>query len=221
MRYKAALFDLDGTLLDTLDDLADSMNAVLGKNRFPTHPRAYYKKCIGGGIDNLVQRVLPDVHGDKEKIEVISAEMREEYSRRWKKKTRLYPGIDSMLDGLRKQGLSMSILSNKPDNFTQIICRHFLSSWDFKTILGASEAFPRKPDPGAALFIAGEMGIDPAECLYLGDSDIDMKTAVAAGMYPVGALWGFREAGELLSHGARLLLKEPEELLAFLSLPQR
>ncbi|HOT45138.1 MAG TPA: HAD family hydrolase [Spirochaetota bacterium] len=214
MDYKAVLFDLDGTLLNTLDDIADSMNSVLERNGFAPHPVERYKKLIGGGVGDLSRRVLPDGFNNDDLAVKISAQMRDEYSRRWGVKSRLYPGIDSMLDGLKKCGVPRSILSNKPDDFTQTICNHYFSRWYFEIILGATERFPKKPDPTAALFIAREMGMAPDDILYLGDSGTDMKAAVAAGMYPVGALWGFRDAEELLASGARLLLQKPEELLA-------
>ncbi|HNW27249.1 MAG TPA: HAD family hydrolase [Spirochaetota bacterium] len=213
MDYKALLFDLDGTLLNTLDDIADSMNSVLQRNGFNPHPVERYKKFVGGGVGDLSRRVLPDGFDNDERAAEISAQMRDEYSRRWGIKTRLYTGIDSMLDAFTKRGTPLSILSNKPDDFTQAICRHYFSRWHFEIILGATDRFPKKPDPSAALFIAREMDIAPRDILYLGDSDTDMKAAVAAGMFPVGALWGFRDADELLASGARLLLKQPEELL--------
>jgi phosphoglycolate phosphatase len=213
MKYKAVLFDLDGTLLDTLEDIANSMNAVLERDGFKAHPVERYRKFVGGGFGDLSRKVLPEDFNDDEHAAVISTKMREEYSRRWGEKTRLYPGIGWMLDSLRDRGIPVSILSNKPDDFTQIICGHYFKQWRFAVILGATERFPRKPNPAAALFVARGMGIAPGDILYLGDSDTDMKTAVAAGMYPVGALWGFRDEKELSSNGAQILLKNPGELL--------
>lgn len=212
MDYKAVLFDLDGTLLDTLEDIAASMNAVLERNGFTPHPIERYKKFIGGGIGDLARRVLPDGY-DEERAADLSMKMREEYSQRWSEKTRIYPGIEQMLDGIVKRGIQMAILSNKPDDFTRIMCRHFLGSWRFSIIMGASDRLPKKPDPAAALVIARDMMIEPGNFIYLGDSDTDMNTAVRAGMLPVGALWGFRDAEELTANGAKLLLHNPEEML--------
>ncbi len=214
MIYKAVLFDLDGTLLDTLEDIAASMNAVLERSGFAPHPVDRYKKFIGGGIGDLARRVLPDGFVDDGRAADLSADMREEYSRRWSEKTGMYPGIGQMLDGLQERGIPMSILSNKPDDFTRIMCRHFLGSWRFSIILGASDRLPKKPDPAAALVIARDMGIEPGNFVYLGDSDTDMKAAVRAGMFPVGALWGFRDAEELTANGAMLLLHNPVDMLA-------
>jgi phosphoglycolate phosphatase len=218
MKYKAVLFDLDGTLLDTLHDIADSMNAVLGKNGFASHPVERYKKFIGGGVGDLARRVLPDGVDDATAAD-ISMQMRAEYAHRWGVKTRLYPGIDAMLNGLVERNLWLSILSNKPDDFTRVMCEHFLGAWPFRIIMGASDKFSKKPDPSAALYIARHMEIDPAEFLYLGDSDVDMKTAVAAGMLPIGALWGFRDERELLAYGAKQLLRKPEDMLPLVSTP--
>jgi phosphoglycolate phosphatase len=213
MKFLALIFDMDGTLLNTLDDIANSMNAVLKRNGFPQHPVECYRKYVGGGIGELVLRALPDGHEDAGRSGALAEQMREEYSRRWAETTRLYPGVDRMLDGLSIRGLRFSILSNKPDEFTVEMCRFFLSSWDFEFVMGASPSFPKKPDPAAALHIARGMGLESDVFVYLGDSGTDMKTAVSAGMYPAGALWGFRDADELRANGAKVLLKRPEDIL--------
>jgi len=213
MKFHAVLFDLDGTLLDTLQDIADSMNEALKKHGLPGYPAESYKKFVGGGLELLVRRVLPE-HIDADSLfRVLMEQMQNEYSTRWSVNTRLYPGIRRMLDGLTEQGLRLSILSNKPDDFTQKIYAHYLSTWNFEIVLGAGAALPRKPDPAAALWIADQMQLAPAEFVYLGDSSTDMKTAVAAGMRPIGALWGFRDADELLESGAEQLIARPEEML--------
>jgi len=213
MKFLAVLFDLDGTLLDTLGDIAHSMNAVLERNDFPPHPVERYRKYVGGGIGELARRALPEGRGDDSLVHVLSEQMRREYSLHWKDTTRPYPGVGRMLDGLSGRGLRFSVLSNKPDEFTREMCRHFLSPWNFEMVVGASSRFPKKPDPAAALHIAREMGLEPELFLYLGDSGTDMKTAVSAGMYPAGALWGFRDEDELRSSGAKALLKTPEDVL--------
>jgi phosphoglycolate phosphatase len=216
MKYRAVLFDLDGTLLDTLQDIADSMNEALKAHGLPGYPAENYKKFVGGGLELLVRRVLPEGADVDTLFPVLIEKMEREYSKRWSSHTALYPGIRDMLDGLSRRGLRLSILSNKPDEFTQAICSHYLNEWKFDIIKGAGKALPRKPDPAAALWIAEQMKIEPAEFVYLGDSSTDMKTAVAAGMRPIGALWGFREADELLESGAELLIARPGELLEVL-----
>ncbi|MHC4223951.1 MAG: HAD family hydrolase [Planctomycetota bacterium] len=213
MAIAAVMFDLDGTLLDTLEDLADSMNAVLERLGLPCHPVEAYKHFVGDGMPNLVRRALPDDRRDGAAIELGSQAMREEYSERWRAKTRPYDGVPGMLDGLIERGLKVTILSNKPDDFTKMTVEALLPDWRFHVVRGVLPDVPRKPDPTAALRIANELGIAPMRFLYCGDTDTDMKTAVAAGMVPLGALWGFRDEAELRAAGASVLLERPEDLL--------
>lgn len=217
MTYSGILFDLDGTLLDTLDDLANSMNAVLKKHGFPGHDTEKYKYFIGNGMEMLVQRVLPPANSEDKKLrETCLKEFHAEYGRRWNEQTRPYAGIDKLLDGLENRGIAMSILSNKADSFTKIIIEQYFGSQRFRFVYGAREGVPKKPDPGSALEIVKLSGIPVGKYLYLGDSGVDMQTATSAGMYAVGAAWGFRDEEELLKHGARVVIKQPEELLALL-----
>jgi phosphoglycolate phosphatase len=209
IEHRAVLFDLDGTLLDTLEDIAVSMNTALERNGFPPHKIEQYKVFVGGGMVDLARKALP-AGCSEEIVQKMENEMRAEYSRRWAHATRLYPGISDMLDVLGSAGIRCSILSNKPDDFTAMIVRKFLGSWNFEIVRGAMESVPKKPDPAAALMIARSMGIDPAQFVYLGDSGTDVTTAKSAGMYPVGALWGFRGAKELTEAGALTLIERPE-----------
>jgi phosphoglycolate phosphatase len=217
--YEGILFDLDGTLLDTLEDLADSMNEVLIGLGFPTHSVEAYKFFVGEGVEVLVRRVLPEDHRTPEIIEQSLLRMREVYGRSWRLKTRLYAGVPELLDALSGRRLKLAILSNKVDDFTQIMVADLLASWRFDRVLGARPARPKKPDPAGALEIAKDLQLAPAQFLYLGDTPIDMKTAVAAGMFPIGVLWGFRPAEELRSGGARLLIDHPLDLLPVLDMP--
>jgi len=213
MAKAAVMFDLDGTLLDTLEDLADSMNAVLMRLGLPGHPVEAYKHFVGDGMPNLVRRALPDDRRDGTAIELGSQAMREEYAKRWRAKSRPYEGVPEMLDGLFERGLKVTILSNKPDDFTRMTVEALLPDWEFRVVRGVLPDVPRKPDPAAALRIAKELSIPPEDFLYCGDTDTDMKTAAAAGMVPLGALWGFRDASELRKAGAAILLERPEDLL--------
>ena len=217
MNYKAVLFDLDGTLLDTLDDLGDSMNAVLGARGYATHPIASYTSFVGDGVQNLVRRSLPaDVRTNEAVVNELVPLMRGEYSRRWAAKTRPYEGIAELLDGLVSRGLRMAVLSNKPHPATVEVVTHFFSCWTFDATLGARPGVPIKPDAGAALEVSRLLGVPPAEFLYLGDTNTDMKTASAAGMFAVGVLWGFRSEEELVSSGARVTAAHPRDVLALL-----
>ncbi len=216
MKYRAVLFDLDGTLLDTLADLGNSMNSVLARAGWPEHSLADYKYYIGDGVDNLVRRVLPENRRDAATINEYVAALREEYGRRWAEQSCPYPGIPDLLDTLQVRGLKMAILTNKMDDFAGRVVARLLPGWRFESVLGDRPGFPRKPDPAGALDIAVRLGLSPAEFLYLGDTGIDMQTARAAGMMAVGALWGFRPAEELRAGGAEVLIERPAELLRLL-----
>lgn len=216
MKFKAVLFDLDGTLLDTIDDLADSMNSVLKKHEFPKHGIDKYKYFVGDGMDVLVRRALPVFLKDESVIAGCIAAMKEEYSFRWADKTRPYDGIPELLDAFSASGVRLSILSNKPHEPTGIVVSRMLADWKFEMVVGVRDGVPRKPDPAAAVSIAESLGIAPDEFLYLGDTHTDMETAVAAGMFPAGALWGFRTADELIEAGARILVRHPADLLEFI-----
>jgi phosphoglycolate phosphatase len=240
MPFQAVLFDLDGTLLNTLDDLADSMNAVLARHGLPQHGLQAYKYYVGDGMPQLVRRAVPQPEPragataslpcavaapdrlvsvpavSEECIAQFIAEMRAEYSRRWRLKTRPYDGIPELLDALAARGIKLAVLSNKPDEMTRLTVRGLLPRWRFDAVRGERAGTPRKPDPSGALGVAAELGVPPCGFLYLGDTNTDMQTALAAGMYPLGALWGFRTAEELSASGAKALLAQPLELLTFL-----
>ena len=214
-KYKAVVFDLDGTLLDTLEDLADSMNTVLKNAGFPAHPVSSYKYFVGEGMDVLVRKSLPPDAGDPETRLICLRSLREEYKKNWKKKTKPYQGIPELLTRLAARKIPMAILSNKPRHFTELTVKELLGNWRFEIILGAREGIPNKPAPDSALEIAEKLGLKPEECLFLGDTSIDMKTAAASGMYPVGALWGFRDEKELIESGAVQIVKKPEDIVNF------
>ena len=210
------LFDLDGTLLDTLQDLANSVNNVLVRSGFPPHEVEDYKYFVGSGMKNTITQALPEDQRDQANVDELYAQMEEEYSKNWRENTRPYPGIPELLDALIASGIKMSILSNKPQGSTEQMVSALLAQWHFEIVAGAQSSIPLKPDPSAALQIAKQINISPLEFVYLGDSAIDMKTAVAAEMYPVGALWGFRTENELLSAGAQQLINEPTHLLSII-----
>lgn len=217
MKYKAVIFDLDGTLLDTLEDLADSMNVVLQRWACPTHDLDQYKVFVGDGIHNLARRVLPDAGTNKDIVERCVEQMRLEYGRRWDKKSKPYEGIAEMLDALIVSGIKLAVLSNKPHDFTKICVEKLLAKWQFDVVMGISETVPAKPDTAGALQVVEALGVTPGEVLYLGDTDTDMQTAVAAGFFPVGAVWGFRTAEELTANGAKALAQKPADVIELLS----
>jgi phosphoglycolate phosphatase len=217
LKYPGIIFDLDGTLLDTIEDLADSMNQVLTDLGFPTHTIGAYKYFVGEGVGPLIRRALPEDQLRPELVDQCLGALREEYSRRWENKTRPYAGIPDLLDHLNGMGLRMAILSNKLDHFTRIMVAKLLPRWKFDPVFGARPAVPKKPDPAGALEIAQALHLAPNHFVYLGDTGIDMKTASAAGMVPVGALWGFRPAEELKDQGAKWLIEKPADLIALIA----
>jgi phosphoglycolate phosphatase len=216
MKFKAVLFDLDGTLLDTIQDLADSMNAVLIRSGFPTHCVDDYKNFVGDGMVELAKRVLPKDKLNEETVNRCVFEMREEYSKRWTDKTKPYDGIKELLDSLTVKKVKLTVLSNKPHDFTKVVVAKFFSDWHFDAVYGERPSVPKKPDPSGAMDIARIINIQPCEFLYLGDTNVDMKTANSAGMYAVGASWGFRKIDELLVSGARAIVNHPLEVLGLL-----
>lgn len=213
---RAVLFDLDGTLLDTLEDLCNAVNRVLALHGFPLHPLDRYRYFIGDGARVLFERALPSECCDEATLRQCLAEFREDYGRNWNVATRPYAGIAHLLDHLTVRGIARCVLSNKPHETTEKCVRGLLANWKFHVVLGLREGVPKKPDPTAALEIAARLGVHPSEVLYLGDTGTDMKTAVAAGMFPVGALWGFRPEQELREQGARVCVATPAEVLSLL-----
>jgi phosphoglycolate phosphatase len=213
MSVKAVLFDLDGTLLNTLEDLADAMNRILRQRGFPTHSLDAYRYFVGNGSWMLVNRALPESRHGQEEVNSCLEAFLNDYGENWMIKTRPYEGVPAMLDGIVERGLKIAILSNKKDEITKKSVSRLLSSWTFDAVMGQRDGVPVKPDPSAALQIAAQFQMSPGEFVYVGDSAVDMKTAATAGMFSVGALWGFRTAEELLAGGAKVLINKPTDLL--------
>ena len=216
MKHKAVIFDLDGTLLDTLEDLADSVNRTLADRGFPTHPLKVFRGFVGNGAAVLVSRALPPEKRTKELEADCLEAFLNEYRRNWNKKTRPYHGVPELLDALTAKEIPMAIFTNKLHDFAERCIQEFLPRWRFEAVFGQREGHPMKPDPAVPLEIAERLGIPPEFFLYLGDSDTDMKTAVNAHMLPVGALWGFRSEKELRESGAAEVITEPTDLLKFM-----
>ena len=218
MRRSAVLFDLDGTLLDTIDDLAAAMNKALAANGLPVQPDvAEHKRYVGVGVAMYVLRALPeDRRGDGRLIAQVTADYRAAYAAGWQNQTRPYDGIVQLLDDLAARGVRTAVLSNKPDDTTRLSVDGYLGLGRFEIVRGAIEGTPLKPDPAGAIAIAEAMRLPPDAFAYVGDTATDMKTARGAGMFAVGALWGFRQADELADAGADALIERPGELLKFL-----
>ncbi len=213
---RAVLFDLDGTLLDTLEDLADSANAVLRAEGLPVHPLEAYRYFVGDGVTSMMRRALGDKAEDTDLLARSVAAMRRTYADNWNRKTRPYPGVAQLLTALADRRMPMTVLSNKPDEFTRMCVQELLPHWRFARVQGMLSEDRRKPDPAAALEFAQALDVPPDDWLYLGDTATDMRTAVNAGMWPVGALWGFRTEEELRQAGAQALVAAPGDVLRLL-----
>jgi phosphoglycolate phosphatase len=216
MKYKAVIFDLDGTLLDSLEDIADSANTVLANHDFPTHKTDDYKILIGSGISELITLALPEKERNPDTIDDYVKQYREEYAKNWNKKTKPYNGIAELLDVLIAIDIKIAVLSNKLHAFTKQCVDELLPQWKFDVVMGFQNGIPPKPDPTGALEIGKQLNIPPPWIIYVGDSDIDMQTGVAAGMHAVGVIWGFRTKDELQKNGAKTLIEKPHELLSLI-----
>lgn len=218
MKYRAVMFDLDGTLLNSIDDLADAMNHALTAHGLATRPDVeQHKLMVGEGVDVYVRRALPqDRRGDADLVAAVTADYRRAYAARWKNRTRPYDGVVELLDELSRRSIRCAVLSNKPDDTTRSTVEAFLGLERFAVVRGALDGVPLKPDPRAALAIAEDMGLAGDCFAYVGDTATDMRTAGAAGMFAVGALWGFRGADELKAGGAEAIIARPADLLDLL-----
>lgn len=208
--YKAVIFDLDGTLTDTLADIAAAMNRALRLHGLPEWQQDAYRYLVGNGAKVLSERCVRD---RQELAPAVRQTYQAYYETHNLVQTKPYDGVPEMLAALAARGLLLAVLSNKPDADTKAVVRHFFPDVPFAVVRGQVEGVPVKPDPAGALAVAAEMGVQPPECLYLGDTAVDMQTATAAGMYPIGALWGFRTAEELQNSGARFLAETPANVM--------
>ena len=209
---QALIFDLDGTLIDSLADLSNAVNAMLQERGHPTHDFETYTQFIGDGVRQLIQRALPPSHRHEAAIDEALSSYQAHYAQHWNRLTRPFAGIPEALQQLKAQGLRLGCISNKPDHFTQLCCAHFFPEKPFEVVFGQREGVPRKPDPAGGLEAAALMGLEPAACGYVGDSGIDMEFAQACGMLAIGVTWGFRSRKELQQCGADHLLEQPADL---------
>jgi phosphoglycolate phosphatase len=215
MPLRAALFDLDGTLLDSLHDIGAAMNHALAHHGLPVHPLPAYRRFVGEGVRVLVSRAVPA--GREVLHEAVLDTYRARYAECMLDTTRPFPGIPELLSRLAEEGVKLAVLSNKPHASTRRLVETLLPQVRFEAVYGERAGVPRKPDPTAALGLAAELGVGPEDCAFIGDTAVDMDTARAAGMYGVGVTWGFRHEEELQAHGARALVHTVEELLQALS----
>ena len=209
---KAVIFDMDGTLLNTLDDIGICANKALEINNLPRHSLEKYRYYVGEGVYRLFEQAITEDQQTPTVIDGCIETFLQVYDQGWNVKTDLYPGISDMLDMLEARKIRLSVFSNKPEDFVRKCAEYYLSKWRFEYLLGPNNEIPRNPDPNGALLIAEKMGIDRSEVLFIGDTKIDVLTAKAAGMKVVGVLWGFRPKEELEAAGADIIITRPEEL---------
>jgi phosphoglycolate phosphatase len=210
---RGVIFDLDGTLVDSLGDIASAMNRTLAAAGFPTHPLDAYRSFVGEGVQKLAERALPQ-GAQHVRTEVVAA-YQADYAEHFLDASTLYPGISALLDGLSERRIQLAVLSNKPDEPTRHLVQALLGRWHFQVVLGERPGVPRKPDPTSALEVAGLMGLGAAEVAFVGDTLVDIATARAAGMRPYGVLWGFR-AQEVAASGVTTVSRA-EQLLPLLA----
>lgn len=215
MKQKAVIFDLDGTLIDSLENIAICMNQVLKELKLPFHEIEDYKYFVGGGISILVDNALKKDISQKTKDEV-TARFKIVYDQKLHKTTLPYDGIYELLAGLEKKDYKIGILSNKPHEFTIQYINNLFSKYKIEEIHGQKEEIPKKPNPIAAINIAKKFEIPCEEIYFVGDTMVDMQTAKNAGMIAVGVLWGFRDEKELRDNGADFIVSSPKELFNLL-----
>lgn len=211
---QAYLFDLDGTLIDSLADIAASVNRMLEARGHPRRDEELFRQMVGDGMAKLVERALPEQARDAETIQAGVEEYRADYEQHWREQTRPYEGIVELLGTLKARGFKLGVGSNKSHRFTVPMTEHFFGKDTFDIILGARPEVPRKPAPDAAHEVAALWGLPTSEIAYVGDSGIDMDFAKNSGMRAIGVRWGFRGEKELQEHGADVLISHPCELAA-------
>lgn len=217
----ATLFDLDGTLVDSLTDIAASMNQILESRGLPMHPLDAYRLFVGEGMEKLAERSLPgDLMEDRSLIEDVVKEMKTVYAVRWRDHPFPYAGIPELLDTLQEQGVRMGVLSNKPEEFTLKMVRHTFPEVPFDPIRGAREGIPLKPSADSVLAILREWKLIPDQVFYVGDTSTDILTGGNAGMPTIGVTWGFRDRAELEKAGATHVIDHPRELAELILLNQ-
>lgn len=211
-RTKLIIFDLDGTLLDTIADLARAANYALRCNGYPEHPIEAYRFFVGNGINNLIKRALPEPDRTEENVLRLRRDFVEYYNDHNADLTRPYPGIVPLLEKLQREGIVLAVASNKYQQATQTLVARYFPSVDFCAVFGQREGVPIKPDPQIVYDILSASRADKDWTVYVGDSGVDMKTALSAGIKSIGVLWGFRPKEELEETGACFLADRVERI---------
>lgn len=216
MTIKACVFDMDGTLLNTLEDLALCANATLEDHDYPTHPTQAYRHFVGSGARNLIIRALPEPARQDTVIDACLQQFKVRYDQHWDQHTHLYEGVASALDDVSQAGLPMAILTNKPQAFAKLCVDRYLNQWSWQIVQGQQEGLPIKPAKGSSDPVTAALAVPAEQVLYFGDSDVDMHTANNAGYRAVGVSWGFRSERELINSGADHIIHSPNDIKALL-----
>lgn len=216
---KLAIFDLDGTILNSLNDLADSCNFILSNNNLQTHNTESYKQFVGNGIEKLIERSVHESKREPIFIHKLISEFILYYSEHSTIKTKPYYGIIDLLEKLQSMQIKLAVASNKKDSETQKLVKYFFPNISFDAVLGKRDGVIPKPNPQIVFDILNKLNIkNKREVIYIGDSNVDMQTAINADIFPIGVEWGFRTVDELIDNGAKLILNKPSDLINFISL---
>ncbi len=213
---KAVIFDLDGTLVNSLSDLAISTNYALTKFGFKPYPIDDYKYLIGDGMVKLIERAIPKEKINNEIFNAVFECFMAYYRENFLQNTVAYEGINELLAELLDMGLKLAVVSNKADEMAKKVVLEIFGDNIFEITIGKRDGCPTKPNPASTLETIEKMGVKPEECVFVGDSGMDTLTAVNAGCYPLGVLWGFRTADELIINGAKALAKTPNEIISII-----
>lgn len=209
---KLVIFDLDGTLLDTLEDIADSCNHALNECGFPSRTLEEYRRFVGRGIMNLFRSALPEGHKDEDTVLKVKDAFVPYYNIHKDDKTRPYPGTEELLDALTANGIMLAVASNKYQEATEELVRKHFGRYDFPCVLGQREGKPIKPDAGIIIEAMEQCKAEPDEVVYCGDSDVDMLTGKNAGVKTIGVTWGFRTREELAAYDPMLIADEQAQI---------
>ena len=216
MKYKLVIFDLDGTIIDSINGLSYSLNKVLKNNNFPIHTNTNVKTFIGNGIRNLVKNALPTTIHDDILIDKYFSEMNKIYSKYWDYKMCIFPGIQKLLDLLESKNIKLAINTNKDEETSKLITKSFFPKTNFSNIIGSNTLDTKKPDPKGIYHICKQLHINAKDCLYIGDSEVDYLTATNANVDFIAVNWGYRTQKNLIDAGAKIIVKNTKEIYNFI-----
>ena len=215
--YRLAIFDLDGTLANSLRDLAEAVNTGLEKLGYPTHPVEAYRMFVGNGAVKLCERALPEDKREEAEVQRLLALFNEYYGSHCFDHTAPYKGMPETVKRLKEAGVICAVASNKPDEFSQTVVRRLYGDGLFALVRGKREGVPTKPAPDIVYSILDELGVPAGEAVFIGDSCVDVQTAKNSGLPCIGCDWGFRGEGELRENGCDIIAYRPEELFPLIT----